>query len=75
MTRAPARPNPIGLSVVRLVGFEESVLIIENVDVLDGTPLLDIKPRVPEFDEPEQVRLGWLETARLRKVVSDKRFD
>jgi tRNA (Thr-GGU) A37 N-methylase len=61
-TRAPSRPNPIGLSVVRLIKVEGNILHVENVDILDGTPLLDIKPYVPQFDHPkETVRIGWLE--------------
>lgn len=59
-TRYPARPNPIGLSVVRLLGREGNILRIAEVDVLDGTPLLDIKPYVPQFDQREGVRIGWL---------------
>jgi tRNA-Thr(GGU) m(6)t(6)A37 methyltransferase TsaA len=73
-TRAPARPNPIGLSVVRLLEVKGATLTIENVDILDGTPLLDIKPYVREFDESAQARFGWLEAARGREVVSDDRF-
>jgi tRNA-Thr(GGU) m(6)t(6)A37 methyltransferase TsaA len=61
-TRAPARPNPIGLSLVRLVRREGCVLHLEDVDLLDGTPLLDIKPYVPRFDYRTGVRTGWLET-------------
>jgi tRNA-Thr(GGU) m(6)t(6)A37 methyltransferase TsaA len=72
-TRAPRRPNPIGLSVVRLERIEGGVLHIRNVDILDGTPLWDIKPYVPEFDTQQKVRTGWLETAR--KTVSDRRSD
>lgn len=72
-TRAPKRPNPIGLSVVRLNQVENGVLHIQNVDILDGTPLLDIKPYVPEFDSPVEVRTGWLEQAR--KTVSNRRSD
>jgi len=72
-TRAPKRPNPIGLSVVRLRGIENGVLRIENVDILDGTPLLDIKPYVPDFDGHTKVKTGWLEEAR--KTVSGKRSD
>ncbi len=60
-TRAPNRPNPIGLSVVRLVKCEGNILHIEDVDILDGTPLLDIKPYVPQFDHPQVERIGWLE--------------
>jgi tRNA-Thr(GGU) m(6)t(6)A37 methyltransferase TsaA len=75
-TRAPKRPNPIGLSIVQLDKIEDNVLHIKNVDILDGTPLLDIKPYVPEFDVQQEVRAGWLEKAKeavsIRK--SDDRF-
>jgi tRNA-Thr(GGU) m(6)t(6)A37 methyltransferase TsaA len=60
-TRAPTRPNPLGLSLVRLVRREGRVLHLEDVDVLDGTPLLDLKPYVPQFDYRTGVRTGWLE--------------
>jgi tRNA-Thr(GGU) m(6)t(6)A37 methyltransferase TsaA len=75
-TRAPKRPNPIGLSVVKLCGIEGSCIHIENVDILDGTPLLDIKPYVPEFDTQPDIRIGWLEKARehISKRKSDGRF-
>lgn len=75
-TRAPKRPNPIGLSVVHLEGIDGCRLHVCNIDILDGTPLLDIKPYVPEFDGALNVRTGWLE--ELRKTVgewqSDQRF-
>ena len=58
-TRYPARPNRIGLSIVQLRARRANVLDIEGVDVLDGTPLLDIKPYVPEFDAKTDVRAGW----------------
>ncbi len=70
-TRAPTRPNPIGLSVVKLLGIEGRTLHVENVDVLDGTPLLDIKPYVPEFDHHPADRVGWLE--QVKGVVQNKR--
>jgi tRNA-Thr(GGU) m(6)t(6)A37 methyltransferase TsaA len=75
-TRAPKRPNPIGLSVVRLLRVEGHVLHIENVDILDGTPILDIKPYVPDFDQHPAERVGWLEGAkgRVRGKRSDDRF-
>lgn len=75
-TRAPSRPNPIGLSIVRLLGIEGNVLCVENVDIVDGTPLLDIKPYVPAFDHNEVERTGWLEAAaeRVREKRSDDRF-
>jgi len=76
-TRAPLRPNPIGLSVVRLVRVEGNTLYVDNLDVLDGTPLLDIKPYVPEFDHQPDVRLGWLESVKgkVKSTRSDDRFN
>ena len=75
-TRAPKRPNPIGISVVRLIKVEESNVHVENVDMIDQTPLLDIKPYVPEFDHYLADRIGWLEKARggVREKRSDNRF-
>jgi tRNA-Thr(GGU) m(6)t(6)A37 methyltransferase TsaA len=76
-TRAPTRPNPIGLSVVRLEGIDGATLRLGNMDILDGTPLLDVKPYVPAFDGPtDDLRLGWLEEARrdVRSAGSDERF-
>jgi tRNA-Thr(GGU) m(6)t(6)A37 methyltransferase TsaA len=61
-TRYPARPNQIGLSVVRLISLIGSVLEVESVDMLDGTPLLDIKPYVPDFDIRTNTRNGWYDT-------------
>ncbi len=72
-TRAPRRPSPIGLSIVRLVKVDGNLLHIKDVDILDGTPLLDIKPYVPAFDEPQEIRTGWLEK-RAHKA-SDKKAD
>ena len=72
-TRAPKRPNPIGLSVVQLDEIEGGVLHIQSVDILDGTPLLDIKPYVPEFDAQVKVRTGWL--GKARKTVSSRKAD
>jgi tRNA-Thr(GGU) m(6)t(6)A37 methyltransferase TsaA len=72
-TRAPNRPNPIGLSVIQLDRIEEGILHIQNVDILDGTPLLDIKPYIPDFDAALKVRTGWLEKAR--KEVSTRKSD
>ncbi len=60
-TRAPSRPNSIGVSVVRLVKIEETMLQIQDVDIVDGAPLLDIKPYVPAFDTRKTVKIGWLE--------------
>lgn len=75
-TRAPARPNSIGLSVVQLIRIEGSILHVDYLDILDGTPLLDLKPYVPEFDHRPDVRIGWLEQAKgkVKGKVSDSRF-
>ena len=75
-TRAPKRPNAIGFSVVRLVKIEGATLYIEDVDIVDSTPLLDIKPYVPEFDAKEAERVGWL-AGRAEKAAetgADERF-
>ena len=75
-TRAPARPNPIGLSLVELVRVEGCRVFINSVDMLDGTPLLDIKPYVPEFEAAQNVRTGWVEalSGQVRSQRSDGRF-
>ena len=70
-TRAPSRPNPIGLSIVRLVNVEERTLHIKDVDIVDGTPLLDIKPYVAGFDSREDIKIGWLEE-NIHKLPSSK---
>jgi tRNA-Thr(GGU) m(6)t(6)A37 methyltransferase TsaA len=72
-TRAPRRPNPIGLSVVRLLQIQDNVIEVENVDMLDGTPLLDIKPYVPAFDVHSVQRVGWL--AQVQDQANEKRSD
>ena len=75
-TRAPKRPNPIGLSIVKLIKVEDNILHIEDVDILDNTPLLDIKPYVSEFDALDQTEVGWYSKAKynVRKRKSDLRF-
>ena len=65
-TRYPARPNPIGLSIVRLLARQDNILLIEGIDVLDGTPLLDIKPYVPDFDIRQDVQTGWYASRSIR---------
>lgn len=60
-TRSTHRPNPIGISVVRLLKVEGNRLKVRGIDVIDGTPLLDIKPYIPEFDSVAEARRGWLE--------------
>lgn len=75
-TRAPVRPNHIGLSVVELIGVEGCRVTIRNVDILDRTPLLDIKPYIKEFDQVDSPRSGWMEAApaEVEAKRSDNRF-
>jgi tRNA-Thr(GGU) m(6)t(6)A37 methyltransferase TsaA len=75
-TRAPKRPNPIGISVVRLEKVEGCKLQIRDVDIVDGTPLLDIKPYVPKFDVRIVERVGWLSkrVSEVHETRSDDRF-
>jgi tRNA-Thr(GGU) m(6)t(6)A37 methyltransferase TsaA len=75
-TRAPKRPNPIGISVVKLVKVEGHILRVEDLDIVDGTPLLDIKPYVPEFDIQKVERTGWLSKRadKVHEVRADERF-
>jgi tRNA-Thr(GGU) m(6)t(6)A37 methyltransferase TsaA len=76
-TRSPRHPNPIGLSVVRLLAVEGATLEIEGLDLLDGTPVLDIKPYVPQFDAFDAERTGWLEASagEVHRLRADARFD
>jgi tRNA-Thr(GGU) m(6)t(6)A37 methyltransferase TsaA len=75
-TRAPKRPNPIGISIVRLLSIEGNILSIKDVDIVDGTPLLDIKPYVPEFDSIQTANIGWLsdKVKQAQHHKADDRF-
>ena len=75
-TRSPKRPNPIGLSVMRLKSVTESSIILEGVDVLDKTPVIDIKPYVADFDRCDADRFGWFEGKSINAIHhrSDERF-
>ena len=75
-TRAPQRPNSIGISVVKLISIKDNFLEIENVDILDGTPLLDIKPYIPDFDIHEVDKTGWIvnKIENINSIKSDSRF-
>jgi len=74
-TRVPARPNLIGMSCVRLLNIEGQILRLAEVDILDDTPLLDIKPYVPQYDNYPVQRCGWLDTVPDNPVVADDRFE
>jgi tRNA (adenine37-N6)-methyltransferase len=73
-TRSPGRPNPIGMSVVRFLRREGSTLYVQDMDILDGTKLLDIKPYIPAFDSHPVSRAGWVDNARVDRRMADDRF-
>jgi len=75
-TRAPSRPNSIGISTVSLIKITDNILDVKNIDIVDGTPLLDIKPYVSEFDQQDKIRKGWLEDNihKLKDMKDDSRF-
>ena len=75
-TRSPGRPNPIGFSVVRLIKVDGNVLLIRDVDILDQTPVLDIKPYVADFDVRRVEKNGWFadNVCKLNKTKDDGRF-
>jgi tRNA (Thr-GGU) A37 N-methylase len=74
-TRAPRRPSQIGISVVRLTGVDESGIDILDIDILDGTPVLDIKPYIPEIDSFPGEKTGWLsEPKNMATSRADLRF-
>ncbi|MEA3279246.1 MAG: tRNA (N6-threonylcarbamoyladenosine(37)-N6)-methyltransferase TrmO [Thermodesulfobacteriota bacterium] len=75
-TRAPSRPNSIGLSCVRLEKIDKGILYVQDVDVLDSTPLLDIKPYISKFDIRQVNSEGWIEnrTGKIKKAQDDGRF-
>ena len=75
--KAPKRPNAIGMSTVELLGINENRLYIGMVDMLDGTPLIDIKPFYPKYDNRDHVSIGWLEKSKdlpLEALRADDRF-
>jgi tRNA-Thr(GGU) m(6)t(6)A37 methyltransferase TsaA len=74
-TRAPARPSPIGISAVRLLAVQGGVLEVADVDMIDGTPLLDIKPYVPEFDCCANSKAGWFDESTSKRRLADDRFE
>ncbi|HEY9123577.1 MAG TPA: tRNA (N6-threonylcarbamoyladenosine(37)-N6)-methyltransferase TrmO [Bacteroidales bacterium] len=77
-TRSPVRPNPIGISIVKLCKVEDNRVFFEGADMINGSPLVDIKPFFPKYDNQQNVRGGWLEAKGdidITKVKSDSRFD
>ncbi len=75
-TRAPSRPNPIGLSLVDLLSISDGILKVNGLDILDGTPLLDIKPFIPDIDHAQEAKIGWLEgkAKYFKTQTADDRF-
>ena len=78
-TRSPKRPNNIGMTTVKLDKMEDDILYISNVDILDGTPLLDIKPYVPQLFEDtlvDDIKIGWFEKnhQKAKNQKADDRF-
>jgi tRNA-Thr(GGU) m(6)t(6)A37 methyltransferase TsaA len=72
-TRSPLRPNHIGISIVRLIGVEKNIITVQGIDILNGSPLLDIKPYIAAFDAVQQSRSGWMKGSE--EDVSGKRSD
>lgn len=77
-TRSPKRPNAIGISTVKIIGIDNNAIEIEDADMLDGSPLIDIKPFFPRYDNRvDDVKIGWLEKNKnlsVDKLKSDDRF-
>ncbi len=75
-TRSPLRPNHIGISIVQLVGIEKNILTVRGIDILNGSPLLDIKPYIAAFDAVQQSRSGWMKGSEeeVSAMRSDQRF-
>jgi tRNA (adenine37-N6)-methyltransferase len=70
-TRSPARPNPIGISIVQLIEIKANILHIQDIDIIDGTPVIDIKPYVPELDCRKTEKIGWF-NGKISKLASTK---
>lgn len=75
--RSPKRPNPIGLSIVKLNAVNDNILEVENLDIINGTPLLDIKPYIEDFDYQSNTVSGWVQKhmGKVNKHRSDTRFN
>jgi tRNA-Thr(GGU) m(6)t(6)A37 methyltransferase TsaA len=73
-TRAPKHPNLLGLSLVEIVSIKENIITFKGVDILNNTPLIDIKPYYHDFDSVENSKSGWLDSITNRREISDDRF-
>ncbi len=75
-TRAPRRPNPLGLSILRVIDVVENIITVEDIDIHNGTPILDIKPYVAAFDDCKADRFGWMDGKKddVQEARSDDRF-
>ncbi len=75
-TRSPARPNHIGLSVVKVKAIRDNIITVEGLDLLDGTPIIDIKPYIENFDHPQNPTSGWMTKTKdqVKTKKSDDRF-
>ncbi len=75
-TRSPLRPSHIGLSITKILSIDDNIVTIKGIDVLDGTPLIDIKPYIPQFDGVNGVKTGWMNKSRseVNTARSDERF-
>ncbi len=73
-TRSPCRPSPIGMTAVRLLKRENNLLQVEGIDILDKTPLIDIKPYVAEFDSYPSAAAGWFAQSKTDRTAADDRF-
>ena len=75
-TRSPRRPNPIAMSVFRLLGIDGSTVAVSDVDAVDGTPIVDVKPYIPLFDAPVAERIGWFDghLGTIATARADDRF-
>jgi tRNA (adenine37-N6)-methyltransferase len=75
-TRSPLRPNHIGISIVKIIGVEKNTITVQGIDILNGTPLLDVKPYIAAFDAVQQSRSGWMKGSEedVASKRSDRRF-
>jgi tRNA-Thr(GGU) m(6)t(6)A37 methyltransferase TsaA len=75
-TRSPLRPSHLGLSITQVISIDDNIVTIKGIDILDGTPLIDIKPYIPQFDGVKGVKTGWMDKSKseINSARSDDRF-